>query len=88
MQGSTAAGANIGTNIANAGTALGGGQVAMGNAFSGAANQFGNYNYMGSLLNQRNPISSNVSGSNFMNNYNSIGGSNAFPWNPTGTLPS
>jgi len=55
MQGSTTAGGNIGTNLANVGTALGGGQVAMGGALSNAANQFGNYQYLGKLLAARNP---------------------------------
>jgi hypothetical protein len=50
MQGSTAAGGNIGTNIANAGSALGAGQVAAGNALGGIGQTLGNQAYLAKLL--------------------------------------
>lgn len=53
-QQSTAAGANIGSNIANAGSAIGAGQVASGNAMGNAANSIGNQYYLSQLLAPKN----------------------------------
>ena len=60
----------VGGNIANAGAAIGAGQVAMGNALGQGLNTLANQQYVAQLLA---PRGTNVSGSNFMNQYNAIG---------------
>ena len=71
LTGTTAQG--VGNAIAGAGTALGAGQVAMGNALGGGVQGAGNAYMLSQLLGQRNPLASPTSGSNFMNSYNAIG---------------
>jgi len=69
LAGTTAQG--VGGALAGAGSALGAGQVAMGNALSGGIQGAGNAYMLSQILGQRNPIS--TGGSNFMNSYNAIG---------------
>jgi hypothetical protein len=67
-------GSSTGTNLANLTTgganALAGGQVGAANAYSSGLQNIGNAGMLYSMLN---PSGSNVSGSNFMKQYNQIG---------------
>jgi hypothetical protein len=68
-------GSSTGANLANLATgganALAGGQVGAANAYAGGLQNIGNTGFLYSMLNPGG--GSNVSGSNFMNQYNAIG---------------
>ena len=68
-------GSSTGANLANLATgganALAGGQVGAANAYAGGLQNIGNTGFLYSMLSPSG--SSNVSGSNFMNQYNAIG---------------
>jgi hypothetical protein len=70
-------GSSTGTNLANLTTgganALAGGQVGAANAYAGGMQNVGNAGFLYSMLNRGGAGGSDVTGSNFMNQYNSIG---------------
>jgi hypothetical protein len=70
-------GSSTGTNLANLATgganALAGGQIGAANAYAGGLQNIGNSGFLYSMLNRGGAGGSNVTGSNFMNQYNSIG---------------